>query len=141
MPNRICSWAIAALVAGVTPMATTAVSAAEMDGSSDIICSVVDVVGCVEEGGCVQGRARSFDLPEFFILDAEKKQVRAAYESGHDAVSAVKNIERNADHLILQGVENGRGWEIAIDTKSGRMSAAGVGDAISFLAFGACTAR
>jgi hypothetical protein len=37
-------------------------------------------------------------------------------------------------------VENGRGWNIAINTKTGRMSASGVGDAVSFLVFGACTA-
>jgi len=74
------------------------------------------------------------------ILDAKKKVLRAAYESGHDAVSPVKSMERSGDHLVLQGVENGRGWEFAINTKSGHMSAAGVGDAVSFLGFGACTA-
>ena len=141
MPNRICSWAIAALCsAGATTLVSTAVSAAGMDGSRDIVCAVTNVVGCAEEGSCVQGSARSFDVPEFMILDAKKKVVRASYESGNKAVSPVKNIERSGDHLILQGVENSRGWEISINTKSGRMSAAGVGDAISFLAFGACTA-
>ncbi len=140
MRNRKCSRAIAAWVVAATPFVSAAVSAAEMDGSGNIVCAVMDVVGCAEEGSCVQGRASSFDLPEFMILDAKDKVLRAAYESGVDAVSTVKNMERSGDHLVLQGVENARGWEVAINTKSGRMSAAGVGDAVSFMAFGTCTA-
>lgn len=137
---RTCSWAIAVSIAVATPFVSSAVSAQEMDGSSDIVCAVMDVVGCAEEGACIKGRASNFDLPAFMILDAKKKVMRAAREDGHDAVSPVKNMERDGDHLLLQGVENGRGWNIAIDTKGGRMSASGVGDAVSFLVFGACTA-
>ena len=88
----------------------------------------------------MQGRADSFDLPGFVVLDAEKKVMRGSYESGNEAVSPVKNMERNGNHLVLQGVENSRGWDIAINAKTGLMSAAVVGDAISFLVFGACTA-
>lgn len=137
---RVCKgiWGVAAWVMA-TAFVSAGVSAQGMDGSSDIVCSVVDVVGCAEGGGCVQGSAGSFELPEFVILDAQKKVIRAAYESGHDAVSPVKNLERSGDHLVLQGVENSRGWALAINTKTGRMSASGVGDAVSFLAFGACT--
>ena len=48
-------------------------------------------------------------------------------------------MQQSGDHLVLQGVENGRGWDMAINTRTGRMSASGVGDAVSFLAFGTCT--
>ena len=74
------------------------------------------------------------------LFPFEEKAIRAAYESGlKDHFSPVQNMQSSVDHLILQGVENGRGWDIAINTKTGRMSASGVGDAVSFLAFGACT--
>lgn len=133
-------WFAVACAVTATPFLSTAVSAEGLDGSSDIVCSVMDVVGCVEGAGCMQGRADSFDLPGFVILDAKKKVMRGSYESGNEAVSPVKNMERNGDHLVLQGVENSRGWEFAINVKTGLMSAAVVGDAISFLVFGACTA-
>jgi len=111
-----------------------------MDGSEGIVCAVVDVVGCTADSRCVEDSAVSFGLPELMIRDARKKVIRAAYESGHESVSPIKNMEKSGDHLVLQGVENSRGWSIAIDTKTGRMSASGVGDAVSFLVFGACTA-
>lgn len=139
MLKRKYSWTLAASVMAVTPLASTSVFAAGLDGSSDIVCSVIDVTACVEDGACIEGPARSFDLPEFLILDAKKKLIRGADESGHDAVSAVKNMEKSGDHLVLQGVENGRGWDIAIDAKTGKMRGAGVGDAVSFLVFGSCT--
>ncbi len=140
MRNRTGAWAIAAWVALAAVFTSTPVAAEGIDGTKDVVCAVMDVVGCGEEGSCLQGRASSFDLPEFIILDAEAKVIRPAYEGGEKAVSPVKNVERNGDQLVLQGVENGRGWDIAIDTKSGKMSAASVGDAVSFLAFGSCTA-
>lgn len=130
--------ATACLVAA--PMVFTPVSAGGMDGSKNIVCAVVDVVGCTETGQCTEGTARSFELPQFLIMDASKKAIRAAYEAGQkDVSSQVKNIETSGDHLILQGVEEGRGWNVAINTKDGKMSASVTGDAVSLLLFGACT--
>ncbi len=111
-----------------------------MDGSKDIVCAVRDVVGCLETGGCAQSDAREFNLPGLFIFNAEEKAVRGAHGSGKDAISQVKSIEVNTKHLILQGVENSRGWDIAVNMENGNMSGAGVGDGVSFLVFGVCTA-
>jgi hypothetical protein len=139
MWNRKRIGVLAACLVAVAPL--TSISAAEgLDGSKNVVCAVMDVVGCVESGVCLQGKASSFDLPEFVIVDAKEKVVRGTHESGHDAVSAIKNMERNGSHLILQGVENSRGWEIAIDAETGKMSGALAGEAVSFLVFGACTA-
>jgi hypothetical protein len=141
MRKSTYGWAAVACMAITGPFISTTAFAGGMDGSKDIVCAVVDVVGCTETGACMEGKARSFDLPEFLIVDSKKKAIRAAYEAGHkDVYSPVENLQKSDDHLILQGVENGRGWNIAINTKTGRMSASGVGDAVSFLVFGACTA-
>ncbi|NOQ78551.1 MAG: hypothetical protein GQ546_04040 [Gammaproteobacteria bacterium] len=140
MLNRKFSLGLTASIIAALPFAVTEVSAeAGLDGSSDIVCAVMDVVACAEDKGCVQNTARGFELPEFIILDSKKKFLRAAYETGHKAVSPVKNFEQSGAHFIMQGVENGRGWNIAIDTKNGTMSGSAVGDAVSFLVFGTCT--
>lgn len=139
MRNPKLSWAVAACMAATAPLLSSAAFAEKLDGSRDITCAVMKVVGCVDDGNCIQGQARQFELPEFIILDAEKKVLRADYESGHKAVSPVKSIERSGNHLVMQGVENSHGWDIAIDTGTGRMSGAGVGGEVSFLVFGPCT--
>jgi len=139
MRSKPYRWVVASSLVAATLFSTT-VFAGGMDGSKNIVCAVVDVVGCTETGACTEGTARSFDLPQFLIMDAGKKAIRADYEAGHkDVSSPVKNMEISGEHLILQGVENGRGWNLAINTKSGTMSGSGVGDAVSFLLFGSCT--
>lgn len=140
MHNKKHTWALLAFIISTMPFISTEVSAdGGLDGSKDIVCSVQNVMACVNERACVQGIASEFELPEFIILDIKKKILRAAYESGHKEISPVKKLEKNGQHLILQGVENSRGWDIAINTKTGRMNGAGVGDALSFLVFGTCT--
>jgi hypothetical protein len=131
-------WAAVACVAA-TPFTSAVVAADRLTGSTDIVCAVMDVVGCLEDGGCVDGPARDFELPDFIIMDSSEKVIRSAHESGEKAVSPIRNMQKDGEHFIMQGVENGRGWDIAVNTKTGRMSASAVGDGVSFLAFGACT--
>lgn len=140
MLNKKYSRLIAACAVAATPFVSSGVSAAGLDGSSDTVCAVSQIVACLEDGTCLQGQARDFDLPALIVLDASKKVLRGSSESGHKAVSPVKNMELNGDNLVLQGVENSRGWSISINTKTGHMSGSGVGDSISFLAHGTCTA-
>jgi len=140
MLNRKCTRLVAACAVAATPFVSTAVTAEGLDGSSDAVCAVTHIVACLEDGVCLQGQAKTFDLPELVVLDARNKVLRGTHESGHKAVSPVKNMEHNGEHLVLQGVENSRGWDIAINTKTGRMSGSSVGDGVSFLAHGTCTA-
>ena len=140
MMNRNCSRLIAACAVAVTPFVSSGVSAAGIDGTSNAVCAVTHVVACLEDGTCLQGQAKTFDLPELVVLDTSNKVLRGTHESGHKETSPIKNMERNGEHLVLQGVENSRGWDIAINARTGRMSGSSVGDGVSFLAHGTCTA-
>ena len=138
--KRKSTCALAAIVTTATIFISTGAVAKGLDGSSNIVCAVTDVVACVDELECVQGNTKKFDLPEIIIVDTQEKVVRAAYESGHKATSPVKILEINGDHLILQGVEESRGWTMAINSKTGKMNGSGVGDSLGFLLSGRCTA-
>ena len=50
------------------------------------------------------------------------------------------NLEATEKQVILQGVENHRGWTAAIDRQTGRMTLTSPGTDVSFMIFGACTA-
>ena len=137
---RKCSQLIAACAVAVTSFVSVPVSAEGLDGSSDIVCAALHVVACIDDGNCLEGQAKTFDLPALMVLDAENKVLRGAYDSGNKAVSPLKNMELNGEHLVLQGVENGRGWSLSINAKTGNMNGSGVGDDVSFLVHGTCTA-
>jgi hypothetical protein len=140
MQNRKSSWALTALIIAATPFMASSVSAeGGLNKATNMVCSIRDVVGCIEGSRCLQGSANSFELPEMMIIDTKKKHMKSTYESGHNAISPINNIEKNSGQLMLQGFENNHGWSIAIDTKTGSMSGSGVGKDVSFLVFGVCT--
>jgi len=114
--------------------------AASQEARGKILCAAHHVVGCVETGECLQGRARDFDLPGFLLVDFERKQVTGRKVSGEDDVSPIRNTETTEKQLILQGVENHSGWTIAIDRSDYSMSLTISSRELNVMMFGECTA-
>jgi len=115
---------------------------ADFDGSKTLMCAAIDVVACAEAPRgpvCSNGNARTFELAEFFRIDFGKKEVRA---TGNNAniVSPVRHQENTETQTILQGVENDRGWSLAVDQESGHFSLSVAGKDLGFMILGACTA-
>ena len=111
------------------------------DGSSNLVCAAINVVGCIDGMTCKRGEARTFDLPEFMTIDFKKKIIHVSYDGGaNEAESPIKNFEKNGTQLVLQGIENGHGWSMAIHRDNGRMSLAVVGEEVSYSMYGACKA-
>ena len=137
---RKCSRLVAACAVAAASFVSMTVSAEGLDGSGDMVCAALHVVACIDDGTCLEGQAKAFDLPALMVLDTKNKVLRGAYESGHKAVSPVINMELNGEQLVLQGTEKGRGWSVSINTKTGNMNGSGVGDDVSFLVHGTCTA-
>lgn len=118
---------------------TQQAAATGFDAKSNLICATKDVVGCVYEGSCVEGRASTFDLPTFVVFNFEKKQVTSTKEAGIKDVSPIKNMEITEELILLQGVENHHGWTAGIDRESGHLSITISGPELSYMVFGACT--
>ena len=117
------------------------VSAADLDGKSNLVCAAVDVIGCTNGPGCREGTVNSFGLPQFMFVDFEKQEVHATDELGINVVSHIKSSEMTEQQIILQGIENHRGWSVTIHRGNGEMTVASSGSGVSFMVFGACTAR
>jgi len=127
-----------AITIGVAPVAA---SAAGLDGSANLVCAANKVVACTRTAVCVEGDASTFDLVEFMFVDFKAKVVRArTVGDARKEESPIRSMEKSNTQLILQGVENGHGWGMAIDQAGGRMSAAIAGESVSFMIFGVCTA-
>ena len=132
---------LAAALASMSLLAGPASATGTMiDGKSKLICSVNNVTACPDSGRCLQGSARAFDMPQFIAVDFADKEVRTARDSGDKAVSPIKNQEHSRNQILLQGVENGHGWTMAIDTTDGSMTTSATGEDVSYILFGACIA-
>jgi hypothetical protein len=116
-----------------------AASAVPVDGSANLLCAALDVIGCENGPGCWEGQARDFDLAQFILIDFDNKLVRAKDDSGQKKVSPIKNLQKTDRQVIIQGVENDYGWSGTIDRESGDVHFAAAGPDASFMLFGACT--
>lgn len=131
-------WFCPAVLAALLSVASLPVGAAAFDGTSNAICAVIEVVACAEGSGCRRGPAKNFELPELVVIDVAEKVVRSTHHTGVEEASHVETMEMTGNRLILQGVENGHGWGMSIDSESGDMSASVIGDVADFILFGAC---
>ena len=137
MRNRIFSSALA-LSLGL--LASALASAAVIDGKTNLVCAVMDVVACTEGPTCLQGSSSTFDLPVFIFVDFKAKVVRGTNEGGGKEVSRVKNSETTEAQVLLQGIEDHRGWSMAIDRRTGHFNLSSSGADVSFMLSGACIA-
>jgi len=138
--NRAIS-AVVALGFGLKiTLLSSAASAVAFDGSANLLCAALDVVGCENGPGCWEGQARDLELPQFILIDFENKVVRAKDDTGQKKVSPIKNLQKTDKQLIIQGVENDHGWSGRIDRESGDINFVAAGPEVSFMIFGACTA-
>ena len=135
--RRRTLFSLLALVALV--FASASASAGGFDGKSNLVCSSVDVVACINGPECLQGHAREFELPEFVFVDFAAQVIRGTDESGIKEVSPIRSTDSTDKQIALQGFENHHGWTLAIDRKSGQMTLTSTGPEVSFMIFGACT--
>ena len=116
-------------------------SAAGLDGKTNLVCAAVDVIGCTNGPGCREGSANDFGLPQFMFVDFKKQEIQATDETGLDVVSEIKSSEITEQQIILQGIENHRGWTVTVDKANGELTVTSSGSGVSFMVFGACTTR
>ena len=63
---------------------------------------------------CLKGHSGGFELAEFFRIDFQKKEIRATGENVL-AVSPIRNLEETEAQIIMQGVENDKGWTTTVN--------------------------
>ena len=119
---------------------TTAALADDLVDADSLLCSTGQAVVCSAEVICESAPSWILDIPQFIIVDLKARTLSTTPASGENRSTPVKNMERSNDHLILQGAEEGHGWDMAISTKTGEMRASMVGEAVSLLMSGTCTA-
>jgi hypothetical protein len=115
------------------------ISAAEVNDSKTLLCSVIKAIECGLENGCTEGTAESVDLPQFIQVDLKKNMISTTRASKVKRESTITNLKRIEGKIFMQGVERGRGWSMVIAEDTGKMSASAIEERVSFAVFGACT--
>ena len=124
------------------------VRAASFDGSQNLICAPQLVIECGSDGICDQAMPTSVNLPNFFLMDFNAREMSALTESENRRTSKIKAMEVLDGKLFLQGaddgiegVRDGLAWSISISQDTGRLVLSASGDSSAFVVFGACTPK
>jgi hypothetical protein len=77
------------------------------------------------------------NFPALFKVDVKAMKL---WELGAEKPreTAIRNVDRASNKMILSGAEGERGWTVLINEANGKMSATAAGDGEGFVIFGQC---
>jgi hypothetical protein len=133
--NRLYGIIFALAVAAVpAPLAAQGI-----DGSTPVLCAVIDAIECTPGGECLSGRTEDINAPLFIKIDFAAGSISGTRPDGSQLSTPIKRTVRLDGALILQGDEGGRGWTVDIGKESGVMTVTLAEDGAAIVIFGACT--
>jgi hypothetical protein len=113
--------------------------AENLEGVDRMVCAAADVQICIEYDTCYSAAPVDLGVPEFVVIDTDKKTISTTRSSNEDRSTTFNSVQRDDGLIYLQGVEGGRAFSFVIDEESGRMTVAVSRDGMSVSVFGACT--
>jgi hypothetical protein len=115
------------------------VQADNIEGVDEIICAAVQVQICVENDTCYVATTAELNMPDFVVIDTQKKTVSTTKASDEHRSTPFSSVTRSEGLIYLQGIENGRAFSFVIEEATGLMTVAVARDGIAVSVFGACT--
>lgn len=125
----------------VTSMALTANMALAADEAQPpLLCAITEVIECNPLGECLVALPETVGLPDFIVVDLDKKLLLEATDAGVrstkiDAISAVEG------QVSFGGLETGRGWSAVLSNGHRALTATITDEQVGFVVFGACVAK
>ncbi len=130
---------LASVLLGAMSFGATPAWAATFDGSQDLICAFMYSFECSPDEDCREGGADDVVIADFVRIDFKAKVMTLLDEERRGETTQINRIEKLDSRLVLQGVEAGRAWSLAIDHASGDLVLTVSGDDTGFVVFGECT--
>ena len=113
---------------------TTFASGADFDGSRALICATVDADTCDPGKECLRNLPDDIGMPKFMRIDFAAKTI-----AGPKRTTQIRSLEQSDDQMLLQGIELGYAWSLALDKGDGSMSLTLVNRGEVYVVFGNCT--
>jgi len=108
------------------------------DGTQTMICALIDLTQCTTGDACTQVTAESVALPRFIKIETKDKLISGNLADGAVKSVPIERMEQQEGNLILQGMQNGRGWSMTVMEDTGELSLAVSGSKLGFFVSGAC---
>ena len=109
-----------------------------LDATKPMTCALAEVAECDEMAHCSEVTLEQIDLPGGWRVDFAAKQLVSMDGQRKSPISAVEALETV---LVLQGLQNGRGWTMVVERATGHLTAT-LADLVGvFVLAGGCSAE
>ena len=131
-------WAACGLLGGLCTVAGAA-RAAELDGSTPILCAMIAATECDRWGLCDPVDPAAAGLPPFVRVNVAQKSLEATDGSGRKSEIQSVTVAKEQKRLLLQGGEQGRLWSAVIGQQGGELTVSILDHDGGFVVSGTCT--
>lgn len=128
---------LAIVFAGVA--AAGVAHAENLKGVEEMICAATQVMICIEDDTCYSATTEQLNMPEFVVIDTDKKTISTTKASELNRSTAFSSASIVDGQIFLQGIEGGRAFSFVIDEDTGRLTVSVARDGFSVSVFGVCT--
>ncbi len=121
----------------VALLAIAPAASAETSGRGGLTCAVSVLQSCDEIEGCARISHADANVPRFFHVDLQKREIHGVRPDGSEAHSKIATVIDGETRLTLQGYDTGRAWSATIGD-DGTLAIAATGTELVMTGFGAC---
>jgi len=119
--------------------ALSGAAAETLDGKSPLVCAASETFDCAAARQCVADTPEGINIPRLIRIDFTAKKAFTRRLNGEERASPISDFQIHEGKLILQGVQGGYGWSMAISQETGAMSLTISDDEVGAVVFGTCT--
>lgn len=109
--------------------------------SGSYICAFADVYECENVTGCHRGHLQDINLPEFIVLDLDKKQMSGAAIGHTNRTEDIEGMVSDDKHIHIHGMQDEETWNATIVLETGALAGGITSGTSSFAVFGNCTKK
>ncbi len=120
-------------------LASTTALSDSLTGKDRLLCSAVEATVCTADGICESGPPWDWKIPQFLIVDLDRKEIATTEASGENRMTPILSLSREDGHIVLQGVQAGRAFSMVLQEDNGHAAIAIATDGVTISVFGACT--
>lgn len=113
--------------------------AENLEGIDRMICAATQAKICIENDKCYTAAPAELHMPDFVVIDTEKKTVSTTKVSGQNRSTTFASVKKNDGLIYMQGIEGDRAFSFVIGEATGHMTVTVLSDGFSVSVFGVCT--
>jgi hypothetical protein len=105
------------------------------------MCAFSDVYECETVAGCQRASLHAINIPEFIVVDLDKKQLTGASLTDEHRTEDIEGMTSDDKHIFLHGTQHEETWNVTITLETGALAGGITSSTSSFAVFGNCTRK